>query len=290
MRALLAQSSPPDEIVVTDGGSTDGTWERLQALARNEPRLRALQAPGGRSAGRNAAIRAARHDVITCTDGGCRPEPDWLERLTAPIERGADWVAGFYRPSGPTTKATCLGLVIVYVREEVDPATFLPSARSMAFRRSVWRQVGGFPEDLDFAEDTLFDQRLVDAGYRPVFAADAVVRWSPPTTYRQLAATAYRWGHGDGLAGLRGPTYRRLLQQYGVTVLAAGAALAIDRRLVPLAFAPLGGLVAARTRHKYRHAEDTTRYLHIPAAHVVANVAALTGFLQGRRRRPGMTT
>ncbi|MBW3561547.1 MAG: glycosyltransferase [Actinobacteria bacterium] len=285
VRSLLGQTRRPDEITIADAGSTDGTREILHALTAASSLVRAMDAPGGRSTGRNAAIRAATHDVIACIDAGCVAEPTWLEHLLAPFSDGARWVGGFYRPAGRSTKATCLGLVVVYVREEVDEDGFLPSARSMAFVRLAWEAVGGFPEDLDYAEDTLFDERLLAAGYRPVFAGEAVVRWSPPSSYRQLARTLYRWGHGDGVAGLRGGTYRRLLAVYGATVAAVVLGLAVDRRLVPVAVAPLGVSVARRTRHKYRHADGWSRFVHIPVAHVTANVAALTGFLRGRRSR-----
>lgn len=287
--SLLAQTRLPDEIVIVDGGSRDGTTELLDRLAERHPVLRVIHHRSGRSEGRNVAIAAATHEVIACIDGGCVAEPDWLEHLVAPLEadRGqrADWVAGFYRPRGTSSRATCIGLVMVYVREEVDPATFLPSARSMAMRRSLWREVGGFPEDLQFAEDTLFDQRLLDAGHTPVFAGDAVVVWTPPATFTALARTLFVWGRGDGVAGLRGPIYKRLLLLVGGTAAAGAAAVVFAPRLAPLAVAPLLGDALRRTRHKYRWADGPERFALIPAAQTVHTVAVLAGFLWGRVTR-----
>ena len=72
-------SEPGDEIVVVDGGSRDATVARVRAWADRDPRVRLISLPGaGISAGRNAAVRAARNTLIACTDAGCDPVPGWL--------------------------------------------------------------------------------------------------------------------------------------------------------------------------------------------------------------------
>jgi glycosyltransferase involved in cell wall biosynthesis len=288
LASLADQTVPPDEIVISDAGSTDGTREAITVAAAADPRIRLVDAPGGRSRGRNAAIAAASHEVIALIDGGCFAEPAWLERLTAPFAAGAGWVAGFYRPEGQTARSTCIGLVMVPVREEIDPTDFDPSARSMALTRSAWEAAGRFPEDLDFAEDTLFDRRLSDAGYSAEFAEHAVVVWTPPATLGALARTMFRWGRGDGLAGLRGWYHRRALQPFAVAGGAAVLLAAAVPRALPLALLPLAPGVWRRTRHKYRHAPRPAAYLWLPLADLTSTVTGLTGFLTGwwvRRRR-----
>jgi glycosyltransferase involved in cell wall biosynthesis len=282
--SLLSQTVPPAEIVVADGGSTDGTRDVLREW-QAQGKVKLVERPGGRSTGRNAAISAASHELIACIDGGCVAEPDWLEHLTAPFARGADWVAGFYRPEGPTQFSICLGLVMVYVPEEVRADSFLPSARSMAFRRNLWKEVGGFPEEARYAEDTLFDVRALEAGYQPVLALEAVVRWRPPGDFGELARTLFRWGHWDGRTGLRGYAYKRLLLLYGGTVAGVLLALLLEARALPLVLSPLAISVTRRTRFKYRWAPGPLKYLHIPTAHLVGSLAQLTGFLLGRLSR-----
>ena len=95
--ALPTRSSSPT-------ASTDRTVERLRARAAADPRVRYLTAPGNRSVGRNAAVRASSAPLIACTDAGVRVERDWLERITAPFQAdpATDVVAGFYRPAGET--------------------------------------------------------------------------------------------------------------------------------------------------------------------------------------------
>ncbi len=283
--SLFAQTRPPDEVVVADAGSTDGTRRQLDDLAAAEPRLRVIHAPGNRSAGRNAAIRAATHDLLATIDGGCVAAPGWLELLAARLE-DETWVAGFYRPAGRTRRQECIGLVMVPVRAEAEQAdVFLPSGRSMAFHRRVWEDVGGFPEEVDFAEDSLFDERALAAGHRPAFEPDAVVWWEPPPNLRTLARTMFAWGDGDGRAGLR-RYYRKLrFVRWWGSAAAALAALLTRPRLLPLALAPLAAHTARATRHKYPVATGVGKYLWIPVAYAVANHAALAGYVAGSRHR-----
>ncbi len=282
--SLLHQTRLPDEIVVADAASTDGTREQLEGIAASEPRLRVISAPGNRSAGRNAAIAAASHDWIATIDGGCVAAPGWLELLAGRLE-DEPWVAGFYRPAGRTRRQACIGLVMVPVRSEAEGAAmFLPSGRSMAFHRSVWEEVGGFPEEVDFAEDSLFDERVLAAGHEPSFVPDAVVWWEPPPDLRTLARTMFAWGDGDGRAGLR-RYYRKLRFVLWWGTVVAAAAAAARPRLLPVALAPLAAHVARATRAKYPMVRGPAKYMWLPLASVVANYASLAGYAAGSLRR-----
>lgn len=283
IESLMSQTVVPDEIVVADGGSTDGTREALAALAVRYPIVRVVDGPGGISENRNAAIAASAHELVACIDTGCIAEPDWLENLIAPFSHGEDWVAGFYRPHGPTLQSTCAGLALMSVLEEVDPAHFIPAGNSQAFRKKMWEQIGGFPEGMVAAEDTLFGERAIAAGYRAYFDGTAVVRWRPPDTLLDMTRKAFRWGRADGEAGLRRDVYRRVVKTYWGSAVATAAAATVDVRLVPIALAPLGAVVAKRTRYKYRWAHGPAKYLLIPAAHTLQLLAQSLGWAVGSR-------
>lgn len=285
LEALAAQTRPPDEVIVTDAGSIDGTREVVEEMARDHRGIRLIDQPGNRSVGRNAAIKAAIGEVIAATDGGCLPDPQWLERLVEPFASDAAFVAGFYRPQGASLRSTCIGLAMVPVVEEVNPDDFLPSARSVAFLKRAWSEVDGFPTDTEFAEDTLFDERLIAAGYLPVFAPDATVSWRPPSGYCELARTMFRWGRGDGVVGLRGFIYKHQLLRYGVPAMLVVAVGAMRPRLALLAALPLAAQTVRSTRHKYASASGRARYVHIPLAHLVSVYSSLTGYVVGRVRR-----
>ena len=95
--SVRAQTRAPDEMIVVDGGSTDGTPELLRRAAADA--VTVIEERGANIArGRNLAIAAAAHDVIAVTDADCVLDPRWLERILEPIEADADVSMGFYLP------------------------------------------------------------------------------------------------------------------------------------------------------------------------------------------------
>ena len=223
--SLLAQTRQPDEIVVADGGSTDGTQEVVSSYMDRLP-LRLLALPGANiSEGRNAAIRNASHDIIAVTDAGVRLEPGWLEALTRPLLAGGAGVAvvsGFFLPDAETPFELAMGATVLPAVEDIDPGSFLPSSRSVAFRKAAWEAVGGYPEWLDYSEDLLFDIRMREMGYRFVFAPEARVRFRPRSSLRAFFLQYYRYARGDGKADLWRKRHAIRYATYIVGPLAAG--------------------------------------------------------------------
>ncbi len=170
---------------------------------------------------------------------------------------------------------------MVFVLEETDTEGFLPSARSMAFRREAWESVGGFPEHLELSEDSAFDEALLASGYSMTFRPDAVVLWTPPATFIQQARVLWAWGRSDGRAAVHTFTYlwlaKRAVVMAALTVLLA----LVDVRLVALAVLPLALLMWRQTRFKYRAARGPSKYLWIPLAWAVGLVARQAGFVAG---------
>ncbi len=200
--SLAAQTRQPDEVVVCDGGSTDGTLSLL--CAENRLQLRVFQRRGANiSQGRNAAIGAATGPIIAVTDAGVRLDPEWLERIVAPLEeREVHVAAGFFRPDPQSLFETAMAATVLPELRDIRPERFLPSSRSVAFRKSAWKEVGGYPEWLDYCEDLIFDFRL-RSHYGPfAFVPEALVYFRPRTNLRAFFLQYYRYARGDGKADL----------------------------------------------------------------------------------------
>ena len=200
--SIAAQTRAPDEIVVVDGGSRDATPDILRASARRLP-LRIISEPSANiSQGRNAAIRAARGEIICATDAGVRLDANWVAEIIKPFESEAvHAVAGFFLADPHSVFETALAATTLPTLAEIQPEKFLPSSRSIAFRKSAWADVGGYPEWLDFCEDLLFDFKL-RALHRIAFAPRARVHFRPRENLRAFCRQYYQYARGDGKANL----------------------------------------------------------------------------------------
>ncbi|MEP6774712.1 MAG: glycosyltransferase [Chloroflexota bacterium] len=203
--SILLGTLLPDEIVIVDGGSTDGTQQVAQSYSNRLP-VRLIERPGANiSEGRNAAIAAATHDLIAVTDAGVRLDPRWLALLTAPLlspSSNVDLVSGWFAADPQTPFERAMGATVLPAPEDIDPSTFLPSSRSVAFRKTAWREVGGYPEWLDYSEDLVFDIALRDAGKQFAFAPGAVAHFRPRPNLHSFYRQYYRYARGDGKANL----------------------------------------------------------------------------------------
>ena len=242
VQSLLAQEPPAAEVIIVDGGSTDGTWEWLATAAARDSRLIAIRdetcslkhSRGPVSRGRNVAIAAAKSSIIACADAGCTYAPDWLRNLTARIAAGqVEYALGgaCLDPAGHTVWDVASAPFFSVRLSPLDP-TKSCTARSMAFTKALWQRIGGFPEHVLVGEDTLFDLEA-RRQTQPDFVFNAKALYRPLNTFRSACRQMKRYAISDGQAGVRWP---RLFRNSARCLLQLSALIAVPWTLLPLLF------------------------------------------------------
>jgi succinoglycan biosynthesis protein ExoA len=197
------------EVIVADGRSTDDTRAVVTALQTRYAHLHLLDNPRQwSSAGRNAAVRSARGDIVVLIDGHCQlKNPYYLQNLAdAFAESSADCVG---RPQPlDVTGANRVQRAIAAARASRlghHPASHIYSGRpgfvdprsvAIAYRKSVFDTVGLFDERFDACEDVEFNHRVAKAGLICWFSSRVRVHYHPRATLRGLFRQMVRYGRG----------------------------------------------------------------------------------------------
>jgi GT2 family glycosyltransferase len=180
LHSLILQSVGPEqfEIIVVDDGSIDETPEICRQLREDLPRLKYVSngVNLGISCSRNRGIKSAEGEFILFTDDDCIANNDWVERMSAALER-EPVVAGAVASPASNYIGLCHNVAEFHPfmpGRKPGKVEFIAGA-NMGFRRSVLDELGDFDEEIRIAEDMEFILRARSNGHRIYLAADAVV-------------------------------------------------------------------------------------------------------------------
>jgi glycosyltransferase involved in cell wall biosynthesis len=219
LRSLREQSLASDryEVIVVDDGSDDDTAD----VGRQNGARVIRQSRKGTAAARNRGIADARGEIILFTDADCIADPNWVERLSGPLERSAihgtvgrivtrqtHWLACFIQAELDERYSRMLQ------HEQVD---FINSG-NCGFKRSILG-AGGYDESFAWIEDLELSFRLARSGNRMIFVQDAIVAHEHPQKlgvylrrkfrYASFASMLYRRYPDKIFSDSRTPSYLR---------------------------------------------------------------------------------
>lgn len=203
--SAFAQSRQPDEVVVSDNGSTDDTAEVLKELAASHTNLRVIRQPSnqGGIANWNLAVQGARGDVIGLCCDDDRLLPNHVENSVGHLEENPGTALvhaafeslevepdGSYKtlrlPCERTRTVTGKHAVLYMIRHYCWP--FHPS--SLVFRRSTFERVGGFDPHYTLADTDWFLRVALRHRIDFISAFQVVNRRHPANWSNALGAVA----------------------------------------------------------------------------------------------------
>ncbi|MGA2003293.1 MAG: glycosyltransferase [Terriglobales bacterium] len=243
LSSLTAQTLAPAEIIIVDGGSTDGTWEYLEAARVKYPNLIPIRdetcslkyTPGPIARGRNVGTTAATSEVVACADAGCTYHPGWLAHLTKPIvdpdsAPAAEYaVGGSYTDPANATVWDIASAPFFGVKLNPEAPTKSCTARSMAFRKELWQLVSGFSEAV-WGDDSEFDAKVRKL-VAPAFPEGAKAMYQPRHSFKSAIRQMVAYSLVDGAQGGRSARLWRNIARCLAEILAV---LALAYFVIPL--------------------------------------------------------
>lgn len=196
--SLLNQTRKPDEIIVVDGGSKDNTVSILDEYAQKHENFYVVSRRMNKAQGRNYGIAHAKYKIIAQIDGSCVASKYWLRRLVKPLKDSEIGVsAGLYKIVARSAVAKAVSPYIGTTRKMVDPRSYMPTGRSLAIRKSVWKEMGGYSEELQWSgEDNLFNYKLLQKGIKIARVPKAFVFWHAPKTLDEAVIKVFSYTAG----------------------------------------------------------------------------------------------
>lgn len=289
--SLVNQSLKPDQIIIVDGGSTDKTVEIVRHYERKYRPVKLFVEKCSRAKGRNIGVEMAKHDIIAMTDAGCMADKNWLKEITSPFKnKDVEMVAGFYTMTQDTDFHKGLS-VFLGIRPKAFDVNFLPSTRSVAFRKELFNRVGGFPEKLDdTAEDTVFNYKVIKEGAKIVRAKSARVEWRIPDNLQEAFQKMFNYAKGDARSKIfLHPT--KGYSSHNIKILLVylryflGLFIFVKAVFVPPLFILLGLLLVAYVFWTFRKVYTETKSLKAGLWGIVlqftADFAVMGGFAKG---------
>lgn len=303
LQAIADQSVGPAalEVIIADGGSTDGTAEVVQAFAAAHPRLR-LRLVGNPAraipAALNRAIEASRAPVVIRLDAHSIPQPDYVEACLRLLRRpeianaGGAWEihpsAGGWMARGIAAAASHrLGAGDARYRTSgvAGPVDTVPFG---AYPRRWLERVGPFDETLLTNEDYEYNVRLRQAGgtiwFDPSIRSIYFARPSLGPLARQYA----RYGYWKARMLRRYPGTLRWRQALppafllaGVVLALAGVWLGLARGLLALQWTLYAAALLAAGAERALRRKDLSLAASMPAALAVMHLAWGAAFWWG---------
>lgn len=188
--SLVTQTILPFEIIVVDAESDDNTQQIIRRYMKKYDYVKLYIQKGTRGDGRNYGANKATGDIIAFIDADCIANSFWVQELIEGL-KNADVVAGQSVRLGYHAFSELQRVGILHNGVDVT----YPSC-NLAYSKKVFDKIDGFDPSFKEAEEVDLNFRAVDAGYKLVYQADAIVYHRVRESIKGFIKQSFWYGFG----------------------------------------------------------------------------------------------
>lgn len=212
------------QIVVSDGGSTDGTQDIVEAVKRTYPNVNLIHNPdGNQSSGVNLAVKTfgtSGHKYIVRVDAHAEYPPGYVYDIVRSMQtQDASAVATVIDSIGMTCfqKSAAWAIDTIWGTGGAGhrgghSSGWVDHGHHAGFTMDIWRKTGGYDAEFDHNEDGELDARIAAENGSIWLDADIRLKYFVRPTLSDLAKQYWRYGRGRARTLNRHRTVPRVRQ------------------------------------------------------------------------------
>lgn len=293
--SVRAQDYHALQIVVVDGGSTDGTVGVVRERIAEDDRIELMDNPGSNiPSSLNLALGKARGRWLVRIDAHSTVDPIYVRAAVERLREGS-WAGVGGRKDGVGRASTGRAIAAAMgSRFGVGDSTYHYGTTAQevdhlpfgAYPVELVRRVGGWNEQLVANEDFEFDYRLRQAGMRLLFDPRIVIHWHCRQSIRDLYRQYHRYGRGKVDVARLHPASLRVRHAAPpalVLCLTVGALLSARRPAWSVVVAPYALALAGASVNTGRQLDSARDRVQVPLAFLAMHFGWGIGFWSGVR-------
>ena len=193
------------EILISDGGSTDGTLEIISNIILNNPNVHLIKnSQKIVSSGFNLALNKVNGEIIIRVDGHCKIEQNYIEKCyNLLMETDADIVGGVIETISSGLIGNAISIAqsyrfgvggVKFRNKDSKEAGYVDTLAFGAHRREIFADIGGYDEEMVCNQDDEFNHRVLQAGKKIWMDPTIKIKYYSRSSFSNLFKQYFNYG------------------------------------------------------------------------------------------------
>lgn len=200
LASLIKQTVMPDELIIVDGGSSDGTYQIVNNYRNKFVSLKyVVSETKGIAIQRNLGIKTATGDLIAFIDDDCIPVNDWIKLMCEYHEMHPECGAiggNILNKNENSYIAHVTQIVSFSNKNDSEHYVFALATGNVSYKSNALNSIGLFDETLETCEDIELCYRLNQNNYKQLHVPEIAVWHDHYTTLKPFLKQQFNYGRG----------------------------------------------------------------------------------------------